>query len=175
MTAENCMNTILNIYSQQSLHHCTLYIWLQWLMMLLSKYIILEARCWMKYLSLSVSQVVQFWEGRETNEDGAKGSYSHIPDRVGKWKGVVREERVCNIVEKWKMSATRCCVALHRISWDGPWWKKWASVMVFKDSIWRSKLLILHYPWHVPSIPFQTIDISVQCGVPFLACDVYKI
>ena len=39
----------------------------------------------------------------------------------------------------------------------------------------KQTVLILHYPWHAPSIPFQTIDISAQCGVPVLACDVYKL
>ena len=55
-------------------------------------------------------------EERQEYDDEVKGRYSCIPDRGGKeWRG--RGEYVRNaIVEKWKMSVTGCCVALHGIS-----------------------------------------------------------
>ena len=70
------------------------------------------------------------------------------------------------------MSDTGCCVAMHGTSRDGPWWSKSASVMVFEDSVLRSRLHLIH-PWPAPTIPWQTI--SEQCGVPDLARDVNKL
>ena len=46
-----------------------------------------------------------------------RGGTAAFQIEVGRWKGVAREERLCKeLVEKWKMSATGCCVAMHGTS-----------------------------------------------------------
>ena len=82
-------------------------------------------------------------EQRQVYDDEVKGRYSCIPNRggrVGRWKGVVREERLCKKCNSGEVevSTTGCCIAIHWISWDGPWRSKSASVMAPRTVSWEA-------------------------------------
>ena len=55
---------------------------------------------------------------RDRNMMKLRGGTAAFQIEVGRWKGVAREERLARnaVAEKWKMSTTGSCVALHEIS-----------------------------------------------------------
>ena len=87
-----------------------------------------------------MSELCSFGKEERQEYDEVKERYSCIPNRGGRverWKGVVREERLCkecNSAEV-EVSATGCCVAMHGISWDGPWWSKSARVVMVPRTV----------------------------------------
>ena len=57
-------------------------------------------------------------ERQEYDDEVIRGGIAAFQIEVGRWKGVVKEERLCKECNsgEGKMSATKCCVAMHGTS-----------------------------------------------------------